>query len=248
MAAMSKSRRVEEYVRERIADGDWLPGTRAPSDEQLGAEVGVSYMTVRTVMRRLADEGLLIRRKRLGTYVSKTAATGYVALTIAADLLSSPVGYFYRHLLQEARAQILDAGYQPLIAAGHGETGEELVSSMHLFDTHIARQTKGLLFFGGACEEALQERCADAGIAPVFITCAVLAYDVASVVFDYRTMLEQGLALLKARGYENYIVMYVQAPAKLMGRPFYRQFDKTVYGTAGLDPKRVVELPWGRLA
>ena len=50
-------RRIELALRERLAT--MQPGERLPSDEELCAEFGVSRMTARNAMQRLADDGLV---------------------------------------------------------------------------------------------------------------------------------------------------------------------------------------------
>lgn len=66
-------RRIEQALRERIAR--LQPGDRMPSDAELRAEFGVSRMTARNAMQRLADEGLIARRPGRGTFVAQPAAT-----------------------------------------------------------------------------------------------------------------------------------------------------------------------------
>ena len=50
-------RQIEQALRERIAT--LPPGDRLPSDADLCAEFGVSRMTARNAMQRLADDGLI---------------------------------------------------------------------------------------------------------------------------------------------------------------------------------------------
>lgn len=65
-------RTIEQALRERIADlrtGDLLP-----SDAELCAEFGVSRMTARNAMQRLAEEGLVLRVSGRGSYVAEPPA------------------------------------------------------------------------------------------------------------------------------------------------------------------------------
>ena len=61
---------LEEIIREKIKSGDWTENSRIPSENELSREYGLSRMTVRSVILRLAQEGLLYRVPGKGTFVS----------------------------------------------------------------------------------------------------------------------------------------------------------------------------------
>lgn len=61
---------VEDLLRGRIREGLYAPGQRMPSESELSEELGVSRATVRTVLTKLAVNGLILRRQGDGTYVN----------------------------------------------------------------------------------------------------------------------------------------------------------------------------------
>ena len=62
---------MEDLVRKNLASGSWPPGYMIPSENELSREFGISRMTVRSVITKLVQEGLLFRIPGKGTYVSE---------------------------------------------------------------------------------------------------------------------------------------------------------------------------------
>jgi GntR family transcriptional regulator len=62
---------LEKIIRDNIENEVWAPGTAIISENQLSKEYGVSRMTVRLVITKLVQEGLLYRVQGKGTFVMK---------------------------------------------------------------------------------------------------------------------------------------------------------------------------------
>ena len=79
--------RIHSELRDRIASGQWAPGSPLPSQQQLAGQFGVSIMTLRQALQLLTDDGLIETRHGAGTYVASRYAYDLGELrSFAADL------------------------------------------------------------------------------------------------------------------------------------------------------------------
>ena len=62
--------RVKHFLRQGLAQGQWLPGSLMPSETELMQQFGVSRMTVNRAIRELQAEGLVTRTQGVGTFAA----------------------------------------------------------------------------------------------------------------------------------------------------------------------------------
>src|SRR5574337_907991 len=60
---------AQQELRQAITRGTYIPGSQLPTEEELGALLGVSRTVVREALRVLEDDGLITRRHGVGTFV-----------------------------------------------------------------------------------------------------------------------------------------------------------------------------------
>ena len=62
---------LKEALTEGIQQGDWGPGDLIPSESELGNSYGVSRTVVRQALNEMTHEGLVVRQKGKGTFVTQ---------------------------------------------------------------------------------------------------------------------------------------------------------------------------------
>jgi GntR family transcriptional regulator len=61
---------LRDALAERIAQGEWRPGSAIPNESDLAREFGVSAGTMRKALDLMEAERLLTRRQGRGTFVN----------------------------------------------------------------------------------------------------------------------------------------------------------------------------------
>ncbi|MCB1559947.1 MAG: GntR family transcriptional regulator [Xanthomonadales bacterium] len=61
---------IMEQVVQRIAVGDWPPGTALPSVRELAADIKVSIITVKRAYMELVRDGVIVTQQGKGTWVA----------------------------------------------------------------------------------------------------------------------------------------------------------------------------------
>jgi DNA-binding transcriptional regulator YhcF (GntR family) len=104
-----RARRVYLALRDRIARGDWPPGTKLPAHRDLAAEFGVAPMTMRQVLGQLEEQGLVSRQPGRGTFVREATSPAILLIEAAPTIRAFLAEYVGR------------AGYRALVAADQSE-------------------------------------------------------------------------------------------------------------------------------
>lgn len=67
---MNPARRIRDEIAAAIRSGEWRPGDRVPTEQELAARHGCARATVSKALGELAASGLVERRRKAGTFVA----------------------------------------------------------------------------------------------------------------------------------------------------------------------------------
>ncbi|MBX3147674.1 MAG: histidine utilization repressor [Gemmatimonadales bacterium] len=103
--ATSLHQRIQEELEHKIIAGNWLPGHRIPSERELTAYYGCSRMTVNKAMTRLANAGLIERKRKTGSFVKRPHSQAAVLEIhdLKAEVSALGMSYDYRIIDRAAR-------------------------------------------------------------------------------------------------------------------------------------------------
>ncbi|MEI4507230.1 UTRA domain-containing protein [Sphingopyxis sp. CCNWLW253] len=109
---MNPARRIREEIAASIQSGEWRPGDRVPTEQELAARYGCARATVSKALGELAASGLVERRRKAGTFVAHPPVHSAVMTVPDLAELIAARGEAYRWEL--ASLETADAGGDPL--------------------------------------------------------------------------------------------------------------------------------------
>jgi len=68
--ATTLHQRIRADIERRILTGEWRPGDRIPFEHELITQYQCARMTVNKAIASLAEAGLIVRRRRAGSFVA----------------------------------------------------------------------------------------------------------------------------------------------------------------------------------
>ena len=111
---------VRDLLAQRIAQGEWKPGSMLPSEDELARELGVSMGTMRKALDGLEEERLVLRRQGRGTsVVDQTSDAMLNRFNGLTDESGKPIGGDFEVLQQTTRHA--DAVEQARLPSGSTE-------------------------------------------------------------------------------------------------------------------------------
>ncbi|HKP57305.1 MAG TPA: histidine utilization repressor [Polyangiales bacterium] len=96
--AASLHRRIRADIERRILSGAWPPGHRIPFEHEIMKQYGCARMTANKAIAALAEAGLIVRRRRIGSFVAEPAV--HAVVVEIPDILASVRARGQRYALE----------------------------------------------------------------------------------------------------------------------------------------------------
>ena len=104
-APISLHQRILSDIQRKILTGEWGPGRRIPVEHELMIQYRCSRMTVSKVLTQLAQAGIIERRRKIGSFVSRPHSQSAVLSIpdIKAEVSALGLPYSYEVLERQKR-------------------------------------------------------------------------------------------------------------------------------------------------
>jgi GntR family histidine utilization transcriptional repressor len=149
-AGRTLHQQIRSSIEKQILSGAWKPGHRIPFEHELVQQYGCSRMTVNKAIGELVNAGLVVRRKRAGSFVAQPPIHSAILdiPDIQAEILERGQTYAYKLLRRSLRKP------------AHGRPAErELAGAGRLVDLQCLHSADGRPF-------ALEDRLISCDAAP----------------------------------------------------------------------------------
>lgn len=80
---------VADYLRAKIAAGDYIPGEKLPGIKVLAKTLGVNHLTLRQALRTLENKGIVVTESARGTFVASASISQLQIALVLPNLIES---------------------------------------------------------------------------------------------------------------------------------------------------------------
>ena len=199
---------VFETLRNQILSGAYLPGSKLPFQAELAKSFQVSGLTIQQAMQRLAREGFVLARRRLGTMVApKLPHLHNLALVLPHDPVSDD--YFSRFftVLSNSARYLQNEQDRPINVLHNINRHSDVEDRQQLLDLINAHQLAGIIFattpFLLEGTPILEQK----GIPRVAIMAIATYPHVPAIAFDMQSFIRRAFDHLQSRGRRRIAVL-----------------------------------------
>jgi len=221
---MIRHKQITAALRDRMLRGEMRPGETLPTTQQLAAQFETSVYTIHTAIAPLVKEGMLERRRNLGTVVRHNPAVLTCAgIYCGSDLLDEWEYAFYRELSRELQRQLGGADVETKMFLDMRSTPDLTEPLPELVRAVEAREIQAL--FVPLCDWRTNPWLRHLPVPKSFVTSN---RELNPVGCDADQMLELALTRLRDQGCHNIgMISAVRIPGN-SAHPYFRMYEKFV--------------------
>lgn len=223
---------IAESIRSDIQSGALKPGDRLPTETELLERWGVARMTVHRAMKRLHEEGLIVRRRGIGSVVASLAPRDNRSVAL---VLRHHDNVFESGFAEGIREGLPDARHLIVYSSKDAEHERQLVKD-------LSRETDGIIIFP-TCDPANTDSIratADSGFPLVFIDRIPDGLEVDAVVTDNYNATLEALRSMIARGHRRIAFFGAENPHISSARERYEAYVRAMEEAGTPDCERFV--------
>lgn len=146
---LSKYNMLVDWVRQRIDSGDFLPGEKLYSENELSRMFGISRQTVRQAIGILENEKLVERRRGSGTYIRPTPEPPHEPTKTIGVVTTYLDDYIFPSIIRGIEHILSQNGYTMRLSITHNKVENETVALTNMLqdkvDGLIVEPTKSAL-------------------------------------------------------------------------------------------------------
>lgn len=200
---------IVEHLRARIVAGEFAPGSRLPTRDDLEVALGASRVTIQKALDRLADENFIVAEGRRGTFVSQNPPhlTRYALVFPQSPHEEREWARSWAALaLQATRLQTSGERNLPQYYGVNGH--EDVEDYRRLVEDMRAHRVAGLIFASAIFRLKGTPLLTEPGIPRVGFMSGPGDSGIPSVFPDYAGMFRKVMAHFKARGRKRVAVFF----------------------------------------
>lgn len=138
----SISARIRADIENNIISGRWPPGFRIPFERELVSQYGCSRMTVNKALLALAANGMIFRRRSVGSFVAAPRAERSVLEIQDFAREAERQGISYHHEIISREIRTLDHDEARAIGLGNRRSILHVVCIHHMRDVPVALEDR----------------------------------------------------------------------------------------------------------
>lgn len=229
-----KHEQVVQAIWGMIRSGDWPPGSRLPSEQDLARQFKVAHTTIRKAKAGLAKQGAIVSVNRRGTYVTEDALAYRVAVLWRGGVLTNNFGYGYRIALDRLESrQSTGMRFQHIAASPEALTNSVVAEG--LVERVVSMQSSAVVLTADMQE--LEDRLVARSI-PIVVLSYAEHPSVPCVHMDTAAMCRMGLSHFEQSGCDRVAMI---GPEE--GAPAYAR----VHRERGWPMPWLATMPWSKL-